>query len=121
MIRRPPRSTRTDTLFPYTTLFQTRRIVVEVDDNNLTRYGASATAMYEHLKDLGFTPTRRRSDEQHFDEVFVRTEESAQQADEPVVVPCDQWEEHRVGKEWVSQCRAMWEPVHKQKKNKINK
>src|SRR3546814_10743167 len=24
MIRRPPRSTRTDTLFPYTTLFQTR-------------------------------------------------------------------------------------------------
>src|SRR3546814_4046651 len=28
MIRRPPRSTRTDTLFPYTTLF---RSVVEVD------------------------------------------------------------------------------------------
>src|SRR3546814_7212657 len=25
MIRRPPRSTRTDTLFPYTTLFQGRR------------------------------------------------------------------------------------------------
>src|SRR3546814_4487138 len=27
MIRRPPRSTRTDTLFPYTTLFRSRRIV----------------------------------------------------------------------------------------------
>src|SRR3546814_3559587 len=26
MIRRPPRSTRTDTLFPYTTLFRSRRI-----------------------------------------------------------------------------------------------
>src|SRR3546814_7880209 len=26
MIRRPPRSTRTDTLFPYTTLFRTLRI-----------------------------------------------------------------------------------------------
>src|SRR3546814_14847152 len=26
MIRRPPRSTRTDTLFPYTTLFRTREI-----------------------------------------------------------------------------------------------
>src|SRR3546814_19048185 len=25
MIRRPPRSTRTDTLFPYTTLFRSRR------------------------------------------------------------------------------------------------
>src|SRR3546814_8906617 len=30
MIRRPPRSTRTDTLFPYTTLF--RSVVVEVGD-----------------------------------------------------------------------------------------
>src|SRR3546814_4475249 len=27
MIRRPPRSTRTDTLFPYTTLFRSNRIV----------------------------------------------------------------------------------------------
>src|SRR3546814_3473060 len=27
MIRRPPRSTRTDTLFPYTTLFRSRRDV----------------------------------------------------------------------------------------------
>src|SRR3546814_1743783 len=41
----------------------TRRIVVEVDDNNLTRYGASTPALYDHIKDLGFTPTRRRFDE----------------------------------------------------------
>src|SRR3546814_14792562 len=27
MIRRPPRSTRTDTLFPYTTLFRSRRSI----------------------------------------------------------------------------------------------
>src|SRR3546814_14651927 len=27
MIRRPPRSTRTDTLFPYTTLFRSHRII----------------------------------------------------------------------------------------------
>src|SRR3546814_1224195 len=27
MIRRPPRSTRTDTLFPYTTLFRSRKCV----------------------------------------------------------------------------------------------
>src|SRR3546814_19326306 len=47
MIRRPPRSTLTDPLCPYTTLFRS------------------------------------------FDEVFVRTEESAQQAGEPVVVPFD--------------------------------
>src|SRR3546814_11804841 len=35
MIRRPPRSTRTDTLFPYTTLFRStrRRIAVDRDGN----------------------------------------------------------------------------------------
>src|SRR3546814_7958644 len=27
MIRRPPRSTRTDTLFPYTTLFRSNRLI----------------------------------------------------------------------------------------------
>src|SRR3546814_1544315 len=30
MIRRPPRSTRTDTLFPYTTLFRSGRSVIAV-------------------------------------------------------------------------------------------
>src|SRR3546814_7372222 len=31
MIRRPPRSTRTDTLFPYTTLFRSFRAVARAD------------------------------------------------------------------------------------------
>src|SRR3546814_14596090 len=31
MIRRPPRSTRTDTLFPYTTLFRSVFVEVEID------------------------------------------------------------------------------------------
>src|SRR3546814_1957195 len=31
MIRRPPRSTRTDTLFPYTTLFRSHRFDGDVD------------------------------------------------------------------------------------------
>src|SRR3546814_9851146 len=30
MIRRPPRSTRTDTLFPYTTLFRSQRMIRQV-------------------------------------------------------------------------------------------
>src|SRR3546814_10547545 len=33
MIRRPPRSTRTDTLFPYTTLFRSVRYVVDRRDH----------------------------------------------------------------------------------------
>src|SRR3546814_14113076 len=31
MIRRPPRSTRTDTLFPYTTLFRSQRVYANSD------------------------------------------------------------------------------------------
>src|SRR3546814_14897073 len=31
MIRRPPRSTRTDTLFPYTTLFRSLRLRIDLD------------------------------------------------------------------------------------------
>src|SRR3546814_8880375 len=34
MIRRPPRSTRTDTLFPYTTLFRSRCIEARADLGN---------------------------------------------------------------------------------------
>src|SRR3546814_10530449 len=40
MIRRPPRSTRTDTLFPYTTLFRSRFLaVLRVDDDFADAFG----------------------------------------------------------------------------------
>src|SRR3546814_12382037 len=32
MIRRPPRSTRTDTLFPYTTLFRSQRLQADLGE-----------------------------------------------------------------------------------------
>src|SRR3546814_10180939 len=41
MIRRPPRSTRTDTLFPYTTLFRSARKVVIAEQH----VGALAVAV----------------------------------------------------------------------------
>src|SRR3546814_13905318 len=58
MIRRPPRSTRTDTLFPYTTLFRSSfsgrregpawyRILME--DSGSNPWAASATDMLEAL------------------------------------------------------------------------
>src|SRR3546814_18899331 len=43
MIRRPPRSTRTDTLFPYTTLFRSRaRLAGMVDDGSFREIGKIA-------------------------------------------------------------------------------
>src|SRR3546814_2025545 len=40
LIRRPPRSTRTDTLFPYTTRFRSQRLVLERDiDGDAPRAG----------------------------------------------------------------------------------
>src|SRR3546814_5819495 len=38
MIRRPPRSTRTDTLFPYTTLFRSVRIFDRIEGLRLVPY-----------------------------------------------------------------------------------
>src|SRR3546814_6634249 len=37
MIQRPPRSTRTDTLFPYTTLFRSRRMLIIGTDQEIDR------------------------------------------------------------------------------------
>src|SRR3546814_11888504 len=34
MIRRPPRSTRTDTLFPYTTLFRSHEVTAGLEDGS---------------------------------------------------------------------------------------
>src|SRR3546814_19682094 len=38
MVRPPPRSTRTDTLFPYTTLFRSQAIITYKPDDNITRF-----------------------------------------------------------------------------------
>src|SRR3546814_1420719 len=58
MIRRPPRSTRTDTLFPYTTLFRSggrRRIRLALRPRKLHRRQAS-----ERGRGRGDAPRRRR-------------------------------------------------------------
>src|SRR3546814_11389249 len=43
MIRRPPRSTRTDTLFPYTTLFRSKDIDVIINVDGFTNPGGFET------------------------------------------------------------------------------
>src|SRR3546814_7677976 len=75
MIRRPPRSTRTDTRFPYTTLFRSLRDVHGADDEQAQRrivdlheesrvVGQRAAAVgREGLGDGGFLRRRERSEE----------------------------------------------------------
>src|SRR3546814_13212909 len=41
MIRRPPRSTRTDTLFPYTTLFRSISDDLPASQNFIVEYGSA--------------------------------------------------------------------------------
>src|SRR3546814_19137749 len=50
MIRRPPRSTRTDTLFPYTTLFRSRDYLrSDVFADNVQMAKAAAHSFTEHF------------------------------------------------------------------------
>src|SRR3546814_6820367 len=69
MIRRPPRSTRTDTLFPYTTLFRSDRVGSVGPEEASTKVAASISGN-DGIKDIppaigaddGDRP-RRRSEE----------------------------------------------------------
>src|SRR3546814_1738462 len=58
MIRRPPRSTRTDTLFPYTTLFRSRL------DSNDENAGGSMGAL-QHQREHHQPRLRSRSVREH--------------------------------------------------------
>src|SRR3546814_4158352 len=66
MIRRPPRSTRTDTLFPYTTLFRSPGSVITVSSSSAAGSASSfaaevwSAATSSALKTLSST---RRSEE----------------------------------------------------------
>src|SRR3546814_2861995 len=53
MIRRPPRSTRTDTLFPYTTLFRSaQRMPVGRADDEFDELARHLNAMLDQLQRL---------------------------------------------------------------------
>src|SRR3546814_8550524 len=50
MIRRPPRSTRTDTLFPYTTLFRSRGYAATTMSAIAADVGGSKATLWNHFK-----------------------------------------------------------------------
>src|SRR3546814_6294349 len=65
MIRRPPRSTLTDTLFPYTTLFRSPAFVVgrrrRHDVDHLVRIGEVAVAVLVRKAELHFSRRREHA------------------------------------------------------------
>src|SRR3546814_16938219 len=64
MIRRPPRSTRTDTLFPYTTLFRSRRTAPGTDPRMGKRAaGPGSSAAERQLLDQASPGLPDRSEE----------------------------------------------------------
>src|SRR3546814_20925356 len=111
MIRRPPRSTRTDTLFPYTTLFRSilRHHGLQPTSRQPAPEPAPAvanyllTAMHDH-GNCHARPDKQRD--------LWRTEQVANPK---------RSEERRVGKECVSTCRSRWSPVQSTKKSKQQK
>src|SRR3546814_19498078 len=88
MIRRPPRSTRTDTLFPYTTLFRSQHPVIrqrklDAGRNERCR-GLVAAAMTAAspivvLQYPAFGPERIHTQHRAFTQRLVSTDQSAVQ------------------------------------------
>src|SRR3546814_3692142 len=70
MIRRPPRSTRTDTLFPYTTLFRSTFSSGRLDDQG-GRKPPLRTSLHPEYLDQGTNPIQTTSErsEEHTSEL----------------------------------------------------
>src|SRR3546814_12894424 len=129
MIRLPPRSTRTDTLFPYTTLFRSVGIgfglqaVVQNFLSGLILLAERPVKVGDWVSLGGIEGDIRR--------INVRATEIQMGDHSTVIVPNSEFitkvvrnvthasplgrvrsEERRVGKECVSTCRSRWSPYH---------
>src|SRR3546814_14290905 len=124
MIRRPPRSTRTDTLFPYTTLFRSPDWSTKssINFNNATssNYGCATNsnlaAMVADPNDLIKGATDTRNDTAAATRPVRTYREKTQTGASGTLKAADttsgRSEERRVGKECVSTCRSRWSPYH---------
>src|SRR3546814_16642176 len=119
MIRRPPRSTRTDTLFPYTTLFRSK-FVLEYTGADAVMIGRAAQGRPWIFREISHflanglrlpAPTYgelRNCLLDHLEDHYVFYGEftgvrSARK---------HRSEERRGGQECVRTCRSRWSPVH---------
>src|SRR3546814_16589439 len=122
MIRRPPRSTRTDTLFPYTTLFRSDRTDLKGE-----HFGCFIQQLHNigHHRINGFPILLRFFGPCADGYVLTGNWYRPVPPEQPEVIACFEEfyfrdtfrsEERRVGKECVSTCSSRWYPYHKKKK-----
>src|SRR3546814_11718557 len=117
MIRRPPRSTRTDTLFPDTTLFRSRaaangdqgRVVGFHDGDAQISVAARARRADRPVSARVDFPAARGHDHSVLDDHPVGTAELSQAA---------RAAERRIEKGCVITCKSRWAPVHTKTKQK---
>src|SRR3546814_16678197 len=115
MIRRPPRSTRTDTLFPYTTLFRSEAAIMAMNRIQFQ----PGLSMPEFVKNYGTEMQCEQALEAaRWPEGFrcprcAGTVHCVLRDGTRKVFQCSaRSEERRVGKECVSTCRSRWSPYH---------
>src|SRR3546814_15568353 len=112
MIRRPPRSTRTDTRFPYTTLFRSTSGFILLPLDLRSRYGLAVLGIiitatpgtlwmqYDSARSVLLVHVLDLVDEAAWIRLIKQRYERLRS------------EERRVGKECVSTCRSRWSPDH---------
>src|SRR3546814_12174858 len=114
MIRRPPRSTRTDTLFPYTTLFRSF-----LDFASMVR-AAPALMKYRAWRSVygvvsSYVRDERLRQALSFHTLLVGGNPMTTSAIYALIHTIEKEgrsEERRVGKECVSTCRSRWWPYN---------
>src|SRR3546814_13744384 len=99
MRRRPPRATRTDPLFPDTTLFRSHGDGGR-SERPLGRRDSPVVDLYERSAGKEFPPHDLRFAAAHPGQLRRRSSDGRRS------------EERRVGKECVSTCRYRWPPYH---------
>src|SRR3546814_19320354 len=114
MTPRPPRSTRTDTLFPYTTLFRSSRLA-DRDSSALWRWRLSMS-LHRLVESFSIACVKCREPT----ELFALSEAVVRELGfDRLALVHGLWfrrsrptrsEERRVGKECVSTCRSRWSP-----------
>src|SRR3546814_20145641 len=108
MIRRPPRSTRTDTLFPYTTLFRS----ADSPHPTLITMSITVTVVIPTSNRPQVTGRAVRSvlAQTYAIHEIIIVDDASVPAFDPVANGCTRSAERRVGNECVRTCSSRWSP-----------